>query len=93
MVWFLILSIKLDHLQYLSVLSCFIFLAVAAIVSLYHQKWMGHMGAIFAVGAMLLFSLVSLEFFTAISIQNLGIGYVMGWCGAILIGWGVESEG
>jgi hypothetical protein len=83
----------LQFYQDISLLGCFIFLAAAAIVALYHQGWMGHMGAIFAVTAMLLFSFIPLEFFTAVSIQSLGIGYFMGWGGSILIGWGVESEG
>jgi hypothetical protein len=83
---------SIQFYQGISVLGCFIFLAAAAIIALYHQEWMGHLAPIFAVTAMLLFSLISLEFFTALRIQDLNLGYFMGWGGSILIGWGVESE-
>ena len=83
---------SIEFYQYLSTLGCFIFLVAAAVVSLYHQKWMGHMGAVFGVTAMILFSFISLEFLTALPIQGLGLGYIMGWCGSVLIGWGVESD-
>ncbi|MDD3492254.1 MAG: hypothetical protein PHZ19_01995 [Candidatus Thermoplasmatota archaeon] len=83
---------QMEGYQYLSVLGCFVFLIAAAILSLYHRQWMGHGGAVFGVAGMVLFTFISLEALTAVPVQYLGIGFYMGWCGSIIVGWGIESE-
>jgi hypothetical protein len=79
--------------QLLAVLGCLIFILIGAgLVILQIRTGLIFMGGLFGVGGLLMFSLISLDFLSELSLGSLDLGYPLGWVGAIAAGIVGEQE-
>lgn len=73
--------------QLLAILGCMVFFLVGSgLVMLQIRTDLIFVGGLFGVGGLLMFSLVTLDFLREISLVSLGVGYLVGWMGAIAAG-------
>ena len=73
--------------QLLAVLGCLIFILIGAgLVILQIRNGLIFMGGLFGVGGLLMFSLITLDFLSEISLESLDLGYLLGWVGVITAG-------